>query len=106
LKDPVRPSEPESGSAILSSFVESTDREMAIRRDTTFDPDVGPGDVFPSDSFRLLFYSLDSSFGQADVTGAVDYTFATPEPGTAFLTAAGLAMVAALRRRGNSTPRS
>jgi hypothetical protein len=80
LKDPVRPTEPESGSAALSSFTESTDREMAIRLDTTFDPFVGPGDVFPTDTFTLLLYSLDASFGQADITVPVQYTLAVPEP--------------------------
>jgi hypothetical protein len=99
LKDPVRLTEPESGSAILSSFAESTDRELAIRLDTTFDPFVGPGDVFPNDSFRLLLYSLDANFGQADVTAAIDYTLAVPEPTTAMFMAAGLATLAAYRRR-------
>jgi hypothetical protein len=80
LKDPVRPTEPESGSASLSPFAESTNREMAIRLDTTFDPFVGPGDVFPTDTFRLLFYSLDAAFGQADITVPVQYTLAVPEP--------------------------
>ena len=103
----MRLTEPESGSAILSSFVESTDRELAIRRDTTFDPFVGPGDVFPTDSFRLLFYSLDPTFGRADVTIVADYTFAVPEPGTALLTAAGLAIAAAVGRSSARTgPRS
>ncbi|HEX2474204.1 MAG TPA: hypothetical protein VHK01_05640 [Lacipirellulaceae bacterium] len=82
LKDPVRPTEPESGSAALSSFTESTDREMAIRLDTTFDPFVGQGDVFPTDSFRLLLYSLDATFAQADITVPVQYTLAVPEPGS------------------------
>src|SRR5262245_1876346 len=85
LKDPARPMEPESGSALLSSFVESTDREMAIRLDTTFDPNVGPGDVFPSDSFTLLFYSLNASFGQADITDPIAYTLAVPEPASVTL---------------------
>jgi hypothetical protein len=94
LKDPVRLTEPESGSAILAPFAEGVDRELAIRLDTTFDPFVGPGDVFPDDSFRLLFYSLDPNFGQADVTGAVDYTLAVPEPSTAGLALAALALAA------------
>jgi hypothetical protein len=80
LKDPARPTEPESGSAVISSFADSTDREMAIRLDTTFDPFVGPGDVFPNDTFRLLFYSLDASFAQADITVPVQYSLAVPEP--------------------------
>jgi hypothetical protein len=99
LKDPVRLTEPESGSAILAPFAESVDRELAIRLDTTFDPFVGPGDVFPNDSFRLLLYSLDLNFGQADVTAAIDYTLAVPEPATGLLMTAGLAAVAAYRRR-------
>lgn len=99
LKDPVRPDEPESGSAILSSFVESTDREMAIRLDTTFDPFVGPGQVFPSNSFTLMFYSLNSSFGMADVADPIRYTLAVPEPSAAMLLGCGLGMVM-LRRRG------
>jgi hypothetical protein len=94
LKDPVRLTEPESGSAILSSFAESTDREMAIRLDTTFDPFVGPGPVFPTNTFRLLFYSLNSSFGQADITDPVQYTLAVPEPASiallSFCTAASI----------------
>jgi hypothetical protein len=98
LKDPVRPDEPGSGSALLSSFVESTDREMAIRLDTTFDPSVGPGDVFPSDSFTLLFYSLNSAFGQADVTDPIPYTLAVPEPASLSLLLVGAATVLARRR--------
>src|SRR5262245_21256353 len=85
LKDPARPNETESGSALLSSFVESTDREMAIRLDTTFDPNVGPGDVFPCDSFTLLCYSLNASFGQADITDPIAYTLAVPEPASVTL---------------------
>lgn len=85
LKDPARPIEPESGSALLSSFAESTDREMAIRLDTTFDPNVGPGDVFPSDSFKLLFYSLNASFAQSDITDPIAYTLAVPEPASVTL---------------------
>jgi hypothetical protein len=99
LKDPVRLTEPESGSATLSSFSESTDREMAIRLDTTFDPFVGPGDVFPSDTFRLLFYSLDASFAQADITNAIDYTLAVPEPAAISLVAFGVAVLMSSRRR-------
>jgi hypothetical protein len=99
LKDPVRPTEPESGSAALSSFAESTDREMAIRLDTTFDPFVGPGDVFPTDTFRLLLYSLDSSFGQADITDPVQYTLAVPEPASMlFVLFGGVAAVSFPRR--------
>jgi hypothetical protein len=85
LKDPVRLTEPESGSAILAPFAESTDRELAIRLDTTFDPFVGPGDVFPTDTFTLLFYSLDASFGQADITEPLQYTLAIPEPASMVL---------------------
>jgi PEP-CTERM motif len=99
LKDPVRLTEPESGSAILAPFSESIDRELAIRLDTTFDPAVGPGNVFPNDTFRLLLYSLDPSFGQADVTAAIDYTLAVPEPTTMALAAASLAAVGLRRRR-------
>jgi hypothetical protein len=98
LKDPARPDEPFSGSATLSSFVESTEREMAIRLDTTFDPFVGPGDVFPNDSFQLLFYSLSTTFGQADVTDPIDYTLAVPEPASALLFAFGVCATL-LRRR-------
>jgi len=99
LKDPVRPTEPESGSATLSSFTESTDREMAIRLDTTFDPFVGPGDVFPTDTFTLLFYSLDSAFGQADITVPVQYTLAVPEPTSiVFVLLGGVAAIALPRR--------
>jgi hypothetical protein len=99
LKDPVRLMEPESGSAILSSFAESTDREMAIRLDTTFDPFVGPGDVFPTDTFTLLWYSLDASFGQADITVPIQYTLAVPEATTAALAAFGAVVLLLSRRR-------
>jgi hypothetical protein len=99
LKDPVRPTEPESGSAVLSSFTESTDREMAIRLDTTFDPFVGPGKVFPTDTFRLLLYSLDASFGQADITAPLSYTLAVPEPTSIVLGMFGAAVVVSLRQR-------
>jgi hypothetical protein len=99
LKDPVRLTESESGSAILSSFAESTDREMAIRLDTTFDPLVGPGDVFPTDTFRLLLYSLDASFGQADITDPLQYTLAVPEPASMVIILFGVAASMSLRRR-------
>jgi hypothetical protein len=99
LKDPVRLTEPESGSAILSSFVESADREMAIRLDTTFDPFVGPGDVFPSDTFRLMFYSLDVAFGAADVSTPFVYSLAVPEPASMGLLLAAMAGMARRRRR-------
>jgi hypothetical protein len=99
LKDPVRLTEPESGSATLSSFTESIDREMAIRLDTTFDPFVGPGDVFPTDSFTLLFYSLDASFGQADITSALQYTLAVPEPSSMVMVSIGVAALMSRRRR-------
>jgi hypothetical protein len=99
LKDPVRLTEPESGSAILAPFSESIDRELAIRRDTTFDPFVGPGQVFPSNSFTLLFYSLNSSFGQADVTIPLPYTFAVPEPASAALVLLGIAGAISYRHR-------
>lgn len=97
LKDPVRTTEPESGSATISSFTESTDREMAIRLDTTFDPFVGPGDVFPTDTFRLLFYSLDPNFGQADITVPVDYTLAVPEPTSIAMILLGAAAAISVR---------
>jgi hypothetical protein len=99
LKDPVRLTEPESGSAILAPFAEGIDRELAIRRDTTFDPFVGPGQVFPTNSFTLLFYSLNSSFGQADITIPVPYTFAVPEPASAGFTLIGIAGAILFRRR-------
>jgi len=99
LKDPVRLTEPESGSAILAPFSESTQRELAIRLDTTFDPFVGPGDVFPTSSFTLMFYSLDASFGAADVTTTLAYTLAVPEPASLGLAACGL-IGAISRRRG------
>ncbi len=99
LKDPVRLTEPDSGSAILSSFVESTDREMAIRLDTTFDPFVGPGPVFPTNTFTLLFYSLNSSFGQADITSPVRYTLGVPEPGSMILMLLGAAATMPRLRR-------
>lgn len=99
LKDPVRLTEPESGSAILSSFVESTDREMAIRLDTTFDPFVLAGDVFPSDSFTLMFYSLNSSFGTADITDPIPYTLAVPEPASVAIMVFGVAALVLRRRR-------
>jgi hypothetical protein len=98
LKDPVRLTEPASGSAILAPFAESMDRELAIRLDTTFDPFVGPGDVFPSDTFTLLWYTLNPTFGQADITDAVRYTLAVPEPGAILLAMMG-ATVALFPRR-------
>jgi hypothetical protein len=97
LKDPVRTTEPESGSATISSFTESTDREMAIRLDTTFDPFVGPGDVFPTDTFRLLFYSLDPNFGQADITVPVEYMLAVPEPTSIAMILLGAAAAISVR---------
>jgi hypothetical protein len=99
LKDPVRLTEPESGSASLSSFAESTDRELAIRLDTTFDPFVGSGEVFPTDTFRLLLYSLDASFGQADVSVPLSYTLAVPEPASMALNLFAAAVAVSLRRR-------
>jgi hypothetical protein len=104
LKDPVRLTEPESGSAALSSFVESTDREMAIRLDTTFDPFVGAGDVFPTDTFTLMLYSLNASFGQSDVSDPFSYTLAVPEPAAGLLALVGAAATWR-RRRGASMAR-
>ena len=100
LKDPVNPTEPASGAAILSSFVDSADREMAIRLDTTFDPFVGPGPVFPTNTFTLMFYTLDSSFAVADTTNAVQYTLASvPEPAALMLATIGAAVGFSSRRR-------
>jgi PEP-CTERM motif-containing protein len=99
LKDPVRLTEPESGSAILAPFAESMDRELAIRLDTTFDPFVGPGPVFPTDTFTLLFYSLNPSFGQADITSPVQYTLAIPEPSSIVMMLFGAAITMLRLRR-------
>jgi hypothetical protein len=99
LKDPVRLTEPESGSATLAPFAESMDRELAIRLDTTFDPFVGPGPVFPTNTFTLLFYSLDASFGQADITTPVQYTLAVPEPSSMVVLLIGAAATLSRFRR-------
>lgn len=99
LKDPVNATEPASGAAILSSFVDSADREMAIRLDTTFDPFVGPGAVFPTNTFTLMFYSLDGSFATQDTTSAVKYTLGTvPEPTALMLVTFGITISVASRR--------
>lgn len=75
LKDGSGNPEPASGAALISSFVDSTDREVAIRRDTSFDPAVGPGALFTGNSFTMLVWT-----DNGDVSSAIHYTFAAPEP--------------------------
>jgi hypothetical protein len=72
---------------------------MAIRLDTTFDPFVGAGEVFPTDTFTLLFYSLDAAFGQADITVPLPYTLAIPEPASLAMVLFGAAAMSFCHRR-------
>jgi len=88
------------GAAMLSSFVDSTDREWAIPLDATFDPLVGPGDVFPNSSFNLLLWSDTGAtpFTGFEVTDVIPYTLAVPEPSSVLLMLAGCCLYG-LRRR-------
>lgn len=95
LKDPVNAMEPASGAAAISSFVDSTSREIAIRLDTFFDPAVGTGDVFPTDNFTILVWT---DQGVADVSAAIPYTLAIPEPSTSLLLGSAAAGLLAVRR--------
>ena len=77
LKDGRGLTEPEDGAGTLSSFANSNTRELAVRLDSFFDPLVGVGDVFQTDSFTLLIW-VDGGVG--DVSAAIPYTLAIPEP--------------------------
>ena len=97
LKDPLGNPEPANGAALLSSFVDSNTREMAVRLDSTFDPFVGAGQVFPTDSFTLLAWA-----DGGETSSAIPYTLAVPEPSSCILGLAGFAAIAKLRRRDRS----
>ena len=97
LKDPLGNPEPANGAALLSSFVDSNTREMAIRLDSTFDPFVGPGKVFPTGSFTLLAWA-----DGGEVSSAIPYSLAVPEPSSCILGLASFAAIAKLRRRDRS----
>ncbi|MEM8493932.1 MAG: PEP-CTERM sorting domain-containing protein [Planctomycetota bacterium] len=80
-----------SGAALLTPFADGVERELAISLDVVFN---AGGDVFADDTFDLLFWT---DQGAGDVTGAISYTLAVPEPATLSLTALGA--LAMLRRR-------
>lgn len=94
LKDGSGNPEPAAGAALLSSFVNSSEREVAIRRDTTFDPFVGPGAVFPGNTFTMLVWT-----DQGDVSHAISYTLAVPEPNVFALGMLGVTGLATVFRR-------
>jgi hypothetical protein len=88
------------GHALLSPFADATTtRELAISLDALFASNNSP--VFPDDTFTLLFWT-DNGF---DVSAAITYTLAVPEPVAGILIAAVMPVALAMRRRGRSLDR-
>ena len=84
-----------SGAALLDAFADSNERELAISLDILFNVTNLP--VFPDDTIKLLFWT---DQGNGDVSSAISYTLAVPEPASAaLLSLGGLAM---LRRRDST----
>ncbi|QDT70036.1 hypothetical protein MalM25_29810 [Planctomycetes bacterium MalM25] len=92
-----------SGAALLDAFANSTERELAISLDILFNSDNSL--VFPDSSVNLLFWT-DAGLGAdgqpggdlaGDVSAAISYTLAVPEPTTLAVLALGL--IALPRRR-------
>lgn len=81
-----------SGAANLLPFADVVTRELAISLDVTLNEDGSA--LFPDDTVKLLFWT---DTGQGDVSDAISYTLAVPEPTSAALI--GLGGLALLRRR-------
>jgi hypothetical protein len=93
-----------SGAALLSPFGNAPNRELAISLDALFN--AGNTPVFPDDTFTILVWTdlgvgPDGGFGgfNGDVTTAITYTLAVPEPATGALLGLGLTLAIARRRR-------
>ena len=81
-----------SGAALIDTFADGPQREWAISLDILFNEDNSP--VFDDANFTILIWT---DQGATDVSSAINYTLAVPEPATPLLVAA--AGLAALRRR-------
>lgn len=80
------------GAALLDSFTDSNERELAVSLDVLLNEDGSP--LFPDDTIRILFWT---DQGDGDVSGVINYTLAVPEPGSLVL--ASLGALTLLRRR-------
>lgn len=79
------------GAALLSPFADATERELAISLDIVFNNGGAP--VFADDSFTLMLWT---DLGAGDVSAAIPYTLAVPEPASAILL---LVSLLGMRRR-------
>lgn len=81
-----------SGAALIAPFGDATQHELAISLDILFNETSAP--VFADGDFRILIWT---DAGSGDVSRAIDYTLAVPEPSALLLGFAGLPLF--LRRR-------
>jgi PEP-CTERM motif len=96
-----------SGAALLSPFANAPNRELAISLDSLFN--AGNTPVFPDDTFTVLIWTdlgvgPDGGFDgfNGDVTTAITYTLAVPEPSIWSLLGMGLTIAVACRRRASA----
>lgn len=102
-----------SGAALLNDFANGTERELAISLDIVFNAGTqaySGSDVFDDDTFDILFWT-DAGLGadgipaglsgdtgiNGDVSAAISYELAVPEPTAALMLSAGLLTL--VRRR-------
>lgn len=82
------------GHALLDSFSNSTERELAISLSALFGAGAGGGLLFADDTFDLLFWTNDG-----DVSATISYELATvPEPQAISLVLLSLAGFSGMRR--------